>query len=277
MAKSVRELLRLHNVEGAIGVEIEMEGENLPHHVPYWKNERDGSLRGESIEYILQKPMELEEVKKSLSALEDSLKENKASVKDTYRAGVHVHLNVQDKTLAQVFTIGCCYLVLEKLLTNWCAPSRVGNHFCLRASDAEGLTYYLRRFLIDEDWAYLNSDGIRYSGINFKSVTKLGSLEFRTLESTTNFNKIYVWARMLNSIKVFSERFENPVDFIEWVKAKGTEHFLSQCLGVDYMRLECSNAKQYMKEGLRHAQDLAYAREWNSSNLNIFKKSSRMF
>lgn len=47
--------------KGDVGIEIEVEGKNLPKHFEkYWRVEADGSLRGEdNAEYVLEKPSPL--------------------------------------------------------------------------------------------------------------------------------------------------------------------------------------------------------------------------
>ncbi len=50
-----------------IGIEIEVEGESLPHvDTEVWKSEQDNSLRGESYEYVLRRPVPFEETQSVL-------------------------------------------------------------------------------------------------------------------------------------------------------------------------------------------------------------------
>lgn len=49
--------------EGSYGIEIEVEGVNLPAVANnVWTTTHDGSLRGESAEYVLKKPLDIDKV-----------------------------------------------------------------------------------------------------------------------------------------------------------------------------------------------------------------------
>ena len=126
-----------HAVAGEIGIEIEMEGQMLPHiGSNTWRSEADGSLRGESIEYVLKKPVAREQVAKVLTQLQDMLAKDGAVLEPSNRCGVHVHVNAQQYTFLQVMNIVVLYLMFEDILTKFCGQHREGNYFCLRARDA---------------------------------------------------------------------------------------------------------------------------------------------
>ena len=79
------------------GLEIEIEGENLAHPgSDVWRLDRDGSLVGNSLEYILAKPLPMKDVHLHLDDLINTMKLNSSTIKDSVRAGVHVHRNVQN-------------------------------------------------------------------------------------------------------------------------------------------------------------------------------------
>jgi hypothetical protein len=53
----VRDIFALDKTEGLIGLEIEVEANNLPDRVPGFHREYDGSLRGESAEFVFRGPV----------------------------------------------------------------------------------------------------------------------------------------------------------------------------------------------------------------------------
>jgi len=123
----------LDHVDGEVGIEIEVEGENLSQRLAkYWRVERDGSLRGgEAAEYVLIAPLKREEYKKALDYLAAAMKKRGAKIENSGRAGVHVHLNFQDVAARNVANMVCLYMMYEDALTNFCGDGRTGNLFCL--------------------------------------------------------------------------------------------------------------------------------------------------
>src|SRR3990172_9397067 len=105
---------------GDVGVEIEVEGRNLPYTEKYWKREADGSLRGpENAEYVLRKPATLTQLKMALKSLAIDYRASEAKVDESVRAGVHVHVNVQHMNMVEVYNFITLYLILEELLTKY--------------------------------------------------------------------------------------------------------------------------------------------------------------
>lgn len=69
----IGDLLAVRRQAGDVGVEIEMEGYNIPHRdlMPYiWKREVDHSLRGESAEFVMRQPVKLKDLRGVLENLD---------------------------------------------------------------------------------------------------------------------------------------------------------------------------------------------------------------
>ena len=87
-----------------VGVEIEIEGQNCMQDVfNYWRVDRDGSLEGDSAEYILAVPEKRENVFPALHYLQETLYEKGCRLKESNRTGTHVHLNFMDRPALQVY------------------------------------------------------------------------------------------------------------------------------------------------------------------------------
>lgn len=266
--------------KGDIGVEIEVEGRNLPAMGMYWRNDRDGSLMGESFEYVLGVPMSLPEVKKALDYMDDEWKNNSTVIHDAVRAGVHVHINCQHLSLVQLYNFITAFLILENCLVKWCGKTREGNLFCLRSKDA---TYLINR-LIDATGNrkqmrhVLHTDILRYAALNVKALGDYGSLEFRSMRSTRDLNVIYKWAELLYNLRELSVKYEDPQRIIQEFSMEGPVSFLETFLG-DYAK-EVSSLYQTkadlsndLYDGMRNAQDVAYAVEdwtkWDNAMKNV--------
>lgn len=260
MAKKIIELFNLTSqADRDVGIEIEMEGHNLHIHCPGWIETEDGSLRGESAEYVLRRPIKAKEVPLYLTRLQKHLKENGAVLAPSDRCGVHIHINCQQMTEEEVFKFAILYMVVEDLLVKWCGPTREGNLFCLRAKDAEALVYYLTEAIQKNKISHLVYKDIRYAALNFTSLSKYGSLEFRTMQTPEDFKTIETWVEMLMSIKNASQQYGEPHHIIEDISLKGTKQFLRSVFKEHAEQLFCNNMQELLIAAARRIQDAAYA------------------
>jgi len=251
---------------GDIGLEIEVEGHNLPRMGKWWRNEQDGSLKGqENAEYVLAKPGSLAEVREALNHLDKTYNDCGTIVDDTVRAGVHVHINCQKLTMTQLYNFITVYLMLENILVKWCGEFREGNLFCLRACDAEWMLMVLRVAATDDRRQFrlrFHKDELRYASMNLKALGDYGSLEFRAMRGTRDLDLIYKWAETLYNLREFACGFEKPSDIIESMSMLGPERFLRDALGGNADMFMCPDYIDLLWRGMRNAQDVAYCVDW---------------
>lgn len=269
----LKDLLRLAEYpKEELGIEIEMEGHNyLPSRDavnPVWQRTVDGSLRGrDNAEYVLPKPLNKRAAFVAIDFLRDRLKEKASRINDTVRAGVHVHVNVLGATLREMWTFVTCYYVLEELLTDrFCGEGRSGNHFCLRAVESDVLPYLVGKTVNRQDLRLFQTDDIRYAALNYTSLHRHGSLEFRAMRTPTDLNKIKTWIDILLSIKENSKMFKSPKEVVEVFSMGGEVNFMRQLLGPLSKELgpEDADMTASLRRGVRIAQEIAYAKEeWN--------------
>ncbi len=251
-------------IKGEVGVEIEIEsGLPLPpqEEVPkYWRKTHDGSLRGTyNGEYILKTPQKETDAYKAIDYLSRKL----PRIDDSVRAGVHVHINVRELTFLQLWTFVSCYYILENLLTDWCGEGRQGNHFCLRASDADVVLQKVVAAIAREEMNTLYDDRIRYAALNFNALQKFGSLEFRQLRTPLCFSKIKTWVSILLNIKRNSSLSANPRAVVENFSLGGEEEFLRVILGGHIHLFSQDRDKMWsLRRGVMVAQEIAYIKEW---------------
>lgn len=263
----IRKLYANQPVGGEIGIEIELEGKNVGQiNARGWSNEADGSLRGESAELVLRVPVDREEVREYLDRVTAGIKKASAVPVDTGRAGVHVHVNVQELTVKELFNLICGYLIFEVPLTRFCGGHREGNLFCLRARDAEQLISVIVRSLREKNfWEY--ADNIRYAALNLSSLAKYGSLEFRAMRSTVDMDCIHKWVTYITKIKDWSKQFNDPQEIIQEFSIQGPQQIFS------FLRdegLEAEDADLY--EGVRYAQQIAYSTDWDFTVRSEYQK-----
>lgn len=173
--KTIKQMVDINNSyisDKLYGLEIEVEGINLPTSIsPHWRVERDDSLKTEEAwEYVTKKPHNLPEMSLRIRELDEAYSQCGSLVHDSVRAGVHVHMNVQDWNIKQLMTFAICYYGLEDVLMKWCGENREGNLFTLRTKDAEFILFKLVQTMQERNLNILNTDVIRYASLNFLSL-----------------------------------------------------------------------------------------------------------
>ena len=210
--KKLLDILALPKQAGDFGIEIEVEGENLPAvDNLYWKTEHDGSLRN-GMEYIFKKPKALKDVPALLRVLNKQFDEAEAKLSFSFRTSVHVHMNVQELTYQQILNTIYTYLLLEAPLINFCGEERKGNRFCLRLEDAEGAMEVFNMLFSrgERSFREIGQDYVRYASINIEALRKYGSLEFRAMQGNVDVKRITTWCTALYNIREFAKEQESP-------------------------------------------------------------------
>jgi len=255
----VLDLFDLETAVGDYGVEVEVEGDDLPHHVPGFIREEDGSLRGESAEYVFDGPVSKPSAIRRLKVLEDCYKLNNSVIKNSYRCSVHVHMNVQQFNMAQVANLFVLYATFEEYLVKYCGSHREGNLFCLRLADAEFTVQAFIKALKSREVEQLSSDNLRYSAINLAALGKYGSMEFRAMGGTDDINDVINWIELLDCLKRAALRYATPVEILEQTSKLGSRQLAESVFGelLDLLPLE-GNWEDVMFENMRMIQDIAY-------------------
>lgn len=263
---NVREILNLRETKGEVGIEIEVEGTDIlmPDN-KYWRGELDGSLRGESLEYVLEKPIPRDQVKAVLGVLSDEWLKNRTDIRESNRAGVHVHLNMQEESLSTLATFICLYYSFETLLLRFCGKEREGNLFCLRVQDAEQVIDLLLSALRTKRLRSLNTNQLRYSSLNLKALIQYGSLEFRGMRSTKNLYHIELWVRLLLCLKDAAKRYGKPSEVPYQLSLLGAEGFIHEVFGeLSGSLLDNKDYEQVVFEDTRRVQEISYSLEWEA-------------
>jgi hypothetical protein len=290
--KTISQIFRnhLHKVTGDVGLEFEFEGNKFP--VPEqvyneeideyeaeegvepdgWKYHKDHSLRGEdNAEYVLDGPKPFDAVEGYVRALFKELDDFGTVIDDSHRTSVHVHLNIQEKTIPQVATLVALYFCFEELLIAWCGDRRQGNLFCLSGRDAPGIVTDIRTFLKSTGGYARNipRDNNHYAALNAHSIGVFGSLEFRSMRGVTNPEEALQWISMLRKLYEAVDLFDSPTEVCEMFSGYGPSAMLTKIFGTDlssalvtgsgYSRADVDNA---VHRGIRIAQDICFCRDW---------------
>lgn len=263
--KKLHELLNINNPhKGDVGIEIECEGRNLKEVFEHgWRSEDDGSLRGHypdsRIEYVLDKPIPVKNVNKYVQDLAGCLEEAKFDF--SFRTSVHVHVNVQELTEAQVCNMAYTYLLLEEPLINFCGRDRKGNRFCLRVVDAEMIVSYVREMCANGVRRALgfNEQEIRYAAINLASMKKYGSIEFRSMRGNIDPDTIHIWANSLVAIREYAKSKASPQEIREEFEKNGPAKFIKKVLGQYSVYYDYPRAVKEMQRSFSLTLEIPYS------------------
>lgn len=249
--------------EGLLGVEVEVEGVNLPLiQSDDWRTEQDHSLRGESREYVMREPRSLDETITCINTLKESLVNS--TYYETPRAGVHVHVNVQNLTVVELYNAITATYLLETILTKYCGPHREGNLFCLRVCDAEYQATMVEQSAIEHNLHVLDTEQIRYSALNLNALRKYGSIEYRAMRSTADFEVLKVWCNVLHNIRTQCTSFESPLDIVS-MAMEAPESFAHRLLGEFAGELlKDVDIQAELDVGLEYVLPIVHAVDWNS-------------
>lgn len=232
--KKLYEILGQQLNKGDVGIEIEVEGKNLPPAVNRkWNVVADGSLRGESFEYVFAKPLPIDQVRLALEDLETAFKENESKLDFSFRTSVHVHINCQDLTYTQYLNMLYTYFLLEEPFMTFCGKERKGNRFCLRLQDAEGmLDTYNMLFRSGERGIFdIPHNAVRYSAMNIEATQKYGSLEFRGMRGNMDVDYIEAWVGAIYRLREFARGMNSPTDVYNLYAELDPQGFLERVLG----------------------------------------------
>jgi hypothetical protein len=257
---TVRECFGLRETKGDIGIEIEVEGRNTEffQQLRLWRVTRDGSLRDGGVELVLPGPVKYSDLPKRLSEIVSCQRDHGIKVKDTGRAGVHIHMNMQEHSIAEVFNFVCAYLIFENVLIDYCGNHRVGNLFCLRASDAEFFVDNVTHALQNRDIGRMCSDRVRYASVNVNALASYGSLEFRAMRSTTDPDIVMQWVDLLQAVYKWSQNFRDPIELMSEFSVEGPSRVYDAVFG---QRSPVAYDEHEIYEGARQAQLIAFCVE----------------
>lgn len=278
MSLLVKDYIQKRGKSGDVGLELEVEAKNsLPTLAnDLWVTKREGSLRGIAAEYVSPRPLSLVQASNAISNVIRELSKTQYEViKDSPRTSFHVHLNAMYMTPTQYWTVVTAYWLVENLLFKYCAPSRKGNHFCLRLSDAEGaLKYALDDLRAKVPFYALRADSIRYAGLNLAATLRFGSLEFRGMDGHLDTGRFNTWTQEIGGLgsKVFS--YKNPQALLEAYFSMDKKDFLNTLFSPDFVNV-LTGYKDWqglMEDNEGSLCELAYFHDWSKWEDRVSKE-----
>lgn len=270
---TIQEYFKLDPFEGEVGLELELESEKEWKYIdaPNWLAKHEGSLRGHAMEFVTGRGLFNDRSKlPHIKALTDKLPVENLDI-DSPRCSLHVHVNMQKKTLTETLTAMCAYWLVENLLTKFCGEHREGNLFCLRLQDAEGILKHLcadikqRQPFVTllsgrEDLAW------RYGAMNVTALQTFGSLEFRAMRCIVDPVLIDMWSSELCHLCNIGKRIATPSEFFDQVFAQPKEYIMYLLFREEFRQklMDIRHWKDMIEENIGAVCSMAYAADWKT-------------
>lgn len=194
-----------------------------------WEGHVDNSLRNFGREFVLQKPLDFNQLMDALDRFGEATKGVKF-IKNAPATSVHVHVNMlpeRPTTMANFLTL---YTLFENVLVDYSGESRRSNLFALPMR-VSGFTNHnlvaLLRLLDDGILHYVTFDprSIKYSALNIAPLNTQGSVEIRSFRGETDVGEIKAWVSILNKMLEYARKAGTPPDILERLKVREVTFF----------------------------------------------------
>lgn len=276
---------RIKRHTGEVGIEIETESKRPyePPKLKFWSHHPDGSLRDFGIEYILEAPViRGRECRAALEEWDEKVRQKFTLVPDSFSTSVHVHVNFLNNSWIQLANFLTLYYSVENLLIRISGPDRLSNLFCLPLCDAEGelagiLSLVSAIGSLRHGNLGLSAENYKYAALNLCNLTRLGTLEIRSLRGTTDIKEIDNWVEILLSIKDYaSQKGLTPPKIIEDIDRLG-ERILNDIFGDRAKIFErVTNKEKLIRNNLYYAAKIAGCSRFTDSTWG-FPKPKKVY
>lgn len=178
----------------------------------------DGSLRNNGREFV-SAPQNYEKTLQQFYELHKGIVY--LSDLDPYseRTSIHVHVNCQNLEKEQILNLIRLYIITEPIWFQFISEERQNSIYCvpiystiLQSETNHGL------YKLIKTWH-------KYTAFNILPLNKFGTIEFRHLEGTDNYERFHKWLSAINNLFLFiyNNRFEvvenlNIAFYISWIK-----------------------------------------------------------
>lgn len=259
--KTIGEIFGPKRQLGRIGIEIEVEGENIPKAAfGIWKCEPDGSLRGDGMEYITKRPVPVGDIKGHMEEMNAEFAKLNAKAFDAHRGSIHMHVNVQPHTVEELFGLLFKWTMIEGLWMHMCGPTRENNLFCTQGGSTGDIQQFCREMLKCHrtDSYHRWPERGKYSSLNTNPVSTYGSVEFRTFASTIDADTVVKYARWCDNMVDVGTSTDLGNLTKEWKSVLDEPlAFVASIFGGDAVNLEYDLIKHFVSEGVEKAAELA--------------------
>ena len=159
----------------------------------------DGSLRNSGLEYV-STPMVKNELVENFKILHKTLKFKPGGDPFSVRTSTHVHINCQSLSVENARTLVLLYALFEEFFFYMVKPARRDNIHCVPLTE----TAMPRLYKGDLMKYYKNWH--KYTALNLKRLSDLGTMEFRHLHGTNDAQEVSDWLTILENLWTLCQR-----------------------------------------------------------------------
>jgi hypothetical protein len=250
---------------GDFGVELEVEGTNLPHEVSGWTIKPENSLRGEGLEYATKGPYNVNGLSACLDKLYKAMTKPGTVVTPSPRCSTHIHVNFQHETFGTLIGYILIATIIEPVLLRLCGPERNGNVFCMPVQETGGmtnfvthLTYYLKLRPGKFD-CYAWPQRGKYAAFNTDALSNFGSIETRCFPLSVEPSTVMKWVSWLSNMRDMARSWPDRT-FRSLLEDAYTqpEVFLAKIFGYQQFHSLCApnNVSDFVRAGVENAYEL---------------------
>jgi hypothetical protein len=259
-----------------VGIEVELEGFNSDQpKVRGWNTIPDGSLRDGGLEFVFNGPVGGVTAMSRLTALGEALEPYQDTIKCSERTSLHVHVDVRDLELDQVWSMLLLYGLVEPYLFTVCGEHRADNIYSLAWYKGECQLAPLSSLRRIQNYRH-TGDGEtfpKYATVNIGALNTFGSLEFRGHEGTATIEQMVLWVNHLLALKEYVLSSDvSARTLLERSFGMGAEEFLRDVFG-DLLTtpIDGTPYQKLMDMGNSVAVDLLFPRELDNAAHNLLE------
>lgn len=131
---------------------------------------------------------------------------------DGNRCSTHIHINITDLSLDELYRFLLFAYFCEGALMDTCAGDRRNNVFTIGIDKLDDYKVVLGA--VQKGSLQFTKDHGKYRAIGLNSMYSIGSLEFRMFNATTDTDQVLDWINFIQEIKHIAVKNENIMDAI---------------------------------------------------------------
>lgn len=181
------------------GLECELEAVRNPKPHGIFVCKEDGSLRNRGYEFI-SSPENKQVSVKGFEELHKWITFYDKEDPFSSRTSTHVHMNCMALTAEEARNLVLLYALFEEFFFTMVKPERRNNIHCVALTDTHLPSIYNKtlNYMI-EHWS-------KYTALNLKRLTDLGTVEFRHMHGTGKTEEIEQWLSVLENLYFLAQR-----------------------------------------------------------------------
>lgn len=212
----------------AIGIEIELEGCKYKQEFQdysidcgaFWGSKQDGSLRNNGVEFVSHLGLLISSADIALDALKKDLDEHLPKCEANVRTGLHIHFNIQGRSLYTLANILTLYALTEPAWFK-ISGNRADSIFCVPwFLNRKTLGNVLSNLLTTVQqgnyryWKWRNYS--KYCALNLSTIPIFGTIEFRHHVGTKDPETIMRWIKSLYKLFKLAEETDLITNLLKY-------------------------------------------------------------